>query len=59
LPQLSAWRAWPRLSAVAHDNLFAIDGDVINRPTPRIVQGATRLCEDLELARSRRKQNAQ
>jgi iron complex transport system substrate-binding protein len=59
LPQLSAWRAWPRLSAVAHDNLFAIDGDVINRPTPRIVQGATRMCEDLELARSRRKQNAQ
>ncbi|MGF6843639.1 iron complex transport system substrate-binding protein [Paraburkholderia youngii] len=53
LPQLDAWRAWPRLAAVANDNLFAIDGDLINRPAPRIAQGARQLCEDLELARSR------
>jgi iron complex transport system substrate-binding protein len=55
LPQLGAWRAWPSLSAVANDNLFAIDGDLINRPAPRIAQGARQLCEDLEVARSRRK----
>ncbi|WP_013587475.1 cobalamin-binding protein [Paraburkholderia phenoliruptrix] len=59
LPQLGAWRAWPRLLAVADNNLFAIDGDLINRPSPRIVQGAKQMCEDLELARSRRKPNAQ
>ncbi|MCC8401133.1 cobalamin-binding protein [Paraburkholderia sp. MMS20-SJTN17] len=59
LPQLDAWRAWPGLAAVANDNLFAIDGDLINRPAPRIAQGARQLCEDLELARSRRKQPAQ
>ncbi|PMS34421.1 cobalamin-binding protein [Paraburkholderia rhynchosiae] len=59
LPQLGAWRAWPRLSAVANNNLFAIDGDLINRPAPRIAQGAKQLCEDLDIARSRRKQNAQ
>ncbi|NUY29818.1 cobalamin-binding protein [Paraburkholderia sp. JPY303] len=53
LPQLDAWRAWPRLAAVANNNLFAIDGDLINRPAPRIAQGARQLCEDLELARSR------
>jgi len=55
LPQLGGWRAWPSLSAVANDNLFAIDGDLINRPAPRIAQGARQLCEDLEVARSRRK----
>lgn len=59
LPQLSAWRAWPRLSAVANNNLFAIDGDLINRPAPRIAQGAKQMCEDLELARSRQKTGAQ
>ncbi|NML30929.1 cobalamin-binding protein [Paraburkholderia sp. G-4-1-8] len=55
LPQLDTWRAWPRLAAVANNNLFAIDGDLINRPAPRIAQGARQLCGDLELARSRRK----
>jgi iron complex transport system substrate-binding protein len=59
LPQLDTWRAWPNLTAVAHHNLFAIDGDLINRPAPRIAQGARQLCEDLETARSRRKAAAQ
>ncbi|WP_241495820.1 cobalamin-binding protein [Paraburkholderia monticola] len=58
LPQLDSWRAWPGLAAVANNNLFAIDGDLIDRPAPRIAQGARQLCEDLELARSRRKQPA-
>jgi iron complex transport system substrate-binding protein len=54
LPQLDRWRAWPSLKAVARNNLFAIDGDLIDRPTPRLVQGAAQLCEDLDVARSRR-----
>jgi iron complex transport system substrate-binding protein len=54
LPQLDRWRAWPSLKAVARNNLFAIDGDLIDRPAPRIAQGAAQLCEDLEVARSRR-----
>lgn len=54
LPQLSTWRAWPALTAVARNNLFAIDGDLINRPGPRIVDGAAQMCADLETARSRR-----
>jgi iron complex transport system substrate-binding protein len=54
LPQLDRWRAWPSLTAVARNNLFAIDGDLIDRPTPRIAQGAAQLCADLEMARSRR-----
>lgn len=54
LPSLDAWRKWPSLKAVAHANLFGIDGDLINRPTPRLALGAARLCEDLEVARTRR-----
>ncbi|MFM0592875.1 cobalamin-binding protein [Paraburkholderia dilworthii] len=59
LPQLATWRAWPSLTAVANNNLFAVDGDLINRPAPRIAQGAKQLCEDLEAARSHRKPGAQ
>ncbi|WP_144159196.1 cobalamin-binding protein [Paraburkholderia sp. BCC1885] len=54
LPQLDKWRAWPGLKAAARNNLFAIDGDLIDRPAPRIAQGARQLCEDLDVARSRR-----
>jgi len=54
LPSLARWQAWPALTAVARGNLFAIDGDVLTRPAPRIVQGAAALCEDLDIARKRR-----
>ncbi|MEX3938679.1 cobalamin-binding protein [Paraburkholderia sp. BR10937] len=53
LPSLERWRAWPALAAVAHGNLFAIDGDLLTRPAPRIAEGAAQLCKDLDLARSR------
>lgn len=54
LPSLAAWHAWPRMTAVARGNLFAIDGDLISRPAPRLAQGAEQLCRDLDLARRRR-----
>ncbi|KVN28185.1 cobalamin-binding protein [Burkholderia pyrrocinia] len=54
LPSLARWRAWPALTAVARDNLFAIDGDLLTRPSPRIAQGAAALCADLDSARARR-----
>ncbi|MGS0896598.1 cobalamin-binding protein [Burkholderia stagnalis] len=54
LPSLARWRAWPALTAVARGNLFAIDGDLLTRPAPRIAQGAAQLCEDLDAARARR-----
>ncbi|TDV34648.1 iron complex transport system substrate-binding protein [Paraburkholderia caballeronis] len=54
LPGLDRWRAWPTLTAVARGNLFAIDGDLLSRPAPRIAQGAALLCKDLEIARGRR-----
>lgn len=39
LPDLARWRAWPRMTAVARGNLFAIDGDLITRPGPRLADG--------------------
>jgi iron complex transport system substrate-binding protein len=54
LPSLARWRAWPALTAVARDNLFAIDGDLLTRPSPRIAQGAAALCEYLDAARAKR-----
>jgi len=54
LPSLALWRAWPRMTAVARGNLFAVDGDLINRPGPRLAQGADQLCRDLEIAREHR-----
>jgi iron complex transport system substrate-binding protein len=56
LPSLARWKAWPALTAVARGNLFAIDGDLLTRPTPRIAQGAAALCDDLDAARARRRQ---
>lgn len=53
IPGLEFWQAWPALTAVAHRNLFVIDGDLIDRPTPRLADGATQVCEDLAVARSR------
>jgi iron complex transport system substrate-binding protein len=54
LPSLAAWQAWPQITAVARGNLFAIDGDLINRPGPRLPQGIAALCADLDTARERR-----
>ncbi|WP_061167030.1 cobalamin-binding protein [Caballeronia hypogeia] len=54
LPALERWKRWTSLTAVARGNLFGIDGDLINRPTPRIATGAAELCRDLETARERR-----
>ena len=52
---LDQWKRWPRLKAVARGNLFLIDADIISRDTPRILDGAEQLCEQLAAARARRK----
>jgi iron complex transport system substrate-binding protein len=51
---VDAWRRWTGLTAVRRDNLFFIPPSLIQRQTPRILEGAALLCEFLELARSRR-----
>ena len=51
---LDQWARWPQLEAAARDNLFFIPPELIQRHTPRILEGAARLCEQLEQARARR-----
>lgn len=52
---LDDWRQWHTLTAVKRDNLFFIPPDLIQRHTPRLVEGADRLCAYLETARGKRK----
>ncbi len=51
---LSDWNKWMRMTAVARGNLFHIDPDIMQRHTPRILDGAEQLCAALDVARSRR-----
>lgn len=46
-----AWRQWPSLRAVATDHLYDVNPDLIQRPTVRILQGARRLCRDIDTVR--------
>ena len=45
------WRRWPVLRAVKNNHLFYINPDIIQRHTPRILQGAEVLCKQLETVR--------
>jgi len=47
------WRRWSAVQAVRLGNLFTLPPDLISRPGPRILQGADRLCRDLQAARRR------
>jgi iron complex transport system substrate-binding protein len=51
---VSMWKPYASLSAVRNDNLFTIDGNLLNRAGPRMIAGAAMLCEKLELARMHR-----
>ena len=51
---LDDWKRWPALIAVARDNLFFVPPELLQRHTPRLLDGAERLCRHLETARSRR-----
>jgi iron complex transport system substrate-binding protein len=42
------------LLAVQRDNLFALDGDLLSRPGPRMIEGTAALCKSLETARAHR-----
>jgi iron complex transport system substrate-binding protein len=48
---LENWRAWPRIAAVRNHQLYTIDPDLIQRQTPRILDGAKIMCRQLQQAR--------
>lgn len=50
-PWLDEWKRWHNLPAVAHDNLFVVDANLLHRAGPRFVAGAEQLCAALDRAR--------
>ncbi|MFN4326877.1 MAG: cobalamin-binding protein [Azonexus sp.] len=51
---LKDWDKWPQMTAVKRHNLFHINPDIMQRHTPRILDGAEKLCAHLDVARSHR-----
>jgi iron complex transport system substrate-binding protein len=52
---VNIWKGFAGMTAVRRDNLFRLDGNLLNRAGPRMVAGTAALCEKLELARQHRK----
>jgi iron complex transport system substrate-binding protein len=51
---LDDWKAYPALAAVRHGNLYAIRPELLQRHTPRLLDGAEELCRILEEVRVKR-----
>ena len=51
---LVEWQQWKHLQAVKNNHLFFIHPDILQRHTVRILQGAMKLCEQLEQVRKNR-----
>jgi len=52
--QFELWKPFSTLHAVRAGNLIALDGDLMNRPGPRIIDGAKQVCEALDQVRQKR-----
>lgn len=52
---LTHWEQYHHLTAVAENNLYFVPPSLIQRPTPRLLEGAQLLCEKLEATRQQRK----
>ena len=52
---LDDWRRWTTMAAVTRDNLYFVPPELIQRHTPRILDGAEKLCTHLETARGKRR----
>ncbi|WP_205421416.1 cobalamin-binding protein [Dechloromonas sp. HYN0024] len=48
---LHDWDPWTRMTAVKRHNLFHINPDIMQRHTPRILDGTEQLCAHLDTAR--------
>ena len=52
---LDDWKKWTSIEAVKRDNLFFVPPELIQRHTPRLLEGTEILCRHLETVRERRK----
>lgn len=51
---LEDWKRFEGLTAVRRENLFFVPPSTLQRPTPRLLEGARLLCQHLDTARDRR-----
>ncbi|SFD97721.1 cobalamin-binding protein [Massilia yuzhufengensis] len=51
---VNLWKPYATLTATRNDNLFTVEGDLLNRAGPRMIAGTAVMCEKLELARQHR-----
>lgn len=52
---INMWKDYPTVTAVKRKNLYTLNGNLLNRSGPRMVEGTALLCEKIELARQHRK----
>ncbi|RZT01260.1 iron complex transport system substrate-binding protein [Duganella sp. CF402] len=51
---VNLWKPYPNMLAVKNNNLFRLEGELLNRAGPRMVVGTKALCEKIEEARQHR-----
>ncbi len=47
----SMWSSFPQLAATKNKGFSDLDGDIISRPSPRIMQGAQKICAEINKVR--------
>lgn len=50
---LDEWRKWTQISAVKTNSIYNIRSDIIQRHSPRILQGAEQMCRHLDQVRKK------
>lgn len=50
------WQAWPELAAVAHHQIYNINGDLVHRTGPRVFSGMAQVCQIIDAARLQQQQ---
>lgn len=51
---LTRWEAFPGIEATTRDNLYFIPPSLVQRPTPRLLEGSRLFCQKLDEARGKR-----
>lgn len=49
----SMWKSIPNLNATKNNAFIEIDGDIISRPSPRVLEGAKKMCQEIEKIRQK------
>jgi iron complex transport system substrate-binding protein len=50
---ITYWRRYPAMKAVRLDNVYTVDGNLLNRQTPRLAEGVKKVCAILESVRAK------